>query len=510
MQDIKAEVTSPDIACAETPGSPCALVLFGASGDLAARKLIPSLAQLFARNLLSEHFCLIGCGRSAMSDEAFRQKVLDALQAATESVSSEVATRFAQKFYYVSGDYSNPAFYQAIQKKCAELDTVHGFERNIVFYLSVPPALYTVIVDQIRQAGLSSAQGPCPWHAHLVIEKPFGHDLESARALNQTISQCFNESETYRIDHYLGKETVQNILMFRFANAIFEPLWNRNHIECVQLTIAESLGVEHRGGYYDQSGALRDMFQNHMLQMLSLVAMEPPLSFAADRVRDEKLKLVRSIRPLIDTCFVRGQYGPGTLGENTCLGYREETGVNPESCTETYVAARMFVDNWRWKGVPFYLRTGKRLAAKKTEIVVTFKHVPHSMFAFSGLTDIPANTLVMHIQPEEGISLNFQAKRPGSKLCMGTLNMSFSYRDIFGVDLPESYQRLLLDVMTGDQTLFMRFDTLEATWKLLDHVLKKWQDNDSGLATYDAGCHSFPEADELISRMGHAWRPLGP
>jgi len=494
--------------CAETPASPCALALFGASGDLAARKLIPSLAQLFARDLLSDHFCLLGCGRSELSDQAFRQKVLEALGAASEKVPSEVAARFAQKFYYVSGDYSSPDFYQAIQSRLVELDTVHRFERNIVFYLSVPPVLYSMIVDQIRNAGLSCAQAPCAWHAHLVVEKPFGRDLQSAQALNRTISQGFSESETYRIDHYLGKETVQNILMFRFANAIFEPLWNRNHIECVQLTIAESLGVEHRGGYYDQSGALRDMFQNHMLQMLALVAMEAPVSFAADRVRDEKLKLVRSIRPMVDTCFVRAQYGPGRLNEAPCIGYREEDGVGKDSCTETFVAARIFVDNWRWKGVPFYLRTGKRLAAKKTEIVVTFKHVPHSMFAFSGLTDIPANTLVMHIQPEEGISLNFQAKRPGSKLCMGTLNMSFNYRDVFGVDLPESYQRLLLDVMTGDQTLFMRFDTLEATWKLLDHVLEKWRNNDSAMATYAAGCHSFPEADELISRLGHAWRQL--
>lgn len=508
MPDIKAKVSSPDIVCAETPGSPCALILFGASGDLAARKLIPSLAQLFARDLLNEQFCVVGCGRSVLSDEAFRQKVLDALPTGPEALSADAGARFAEKFYYVSGDYSSPDFYQTIQEKLVELDTIHRFERNIVFYLSVPPSLYPVIVEQIGQAGLSCSQAPGDWHAHLVVEKPFGRDLESARALNRTISQCFSESETYRIDHYLGKETVQNILMFRFANAIFEPLWSRNHIECVQITIAEALGVEHRGGYYDQSGALRDMFQNHMLQMLALVAMEPPVSFAADRVRDEKMKLVRSIRPLVDTCFVRGQYGPGLRDGQPCVGYREERGVSPDSCTETFVASRMFIDNWRWQGVPFYLRTGKGLAAKKTEIAVTFKHVPHSMFAFSGLTDIPPNTLVMRIQPEEGISLDFQAKRPGSKLCMGTLNMSFSYQDVFGVKQPEAYQRLLLDVMTGDQTLFMRFDTLEATWKLLDHVLKNWEGNDQALASYEAGCQSFPEADELISRMGHTWRPL--
>ncbi len=510
MHNISPLVDAPSIHCAEAPGAPCAIVLFGASGDLGRRKLIPSLAQLAQRGLLSRRFCLIGCGRSDMSDEVFRAKAVESIKNSAETITDDHLNAFVKSLSYVSGSYDDPEFYAQIEQKLTALSKEIDFDRKVIFYLSVPPMLYGTIADHIRMAGLSDRDGSVPWHSHLVIEKPFGRDLDSARKLNDIISRSFDESETYRIDHYLGKETVQNILMFRFANAIFEPLWNRNHIDSIQLTISESLGVEHRGGYYDQSGALRDMFQNHMLQMLTLVAMEPPTSFAADRVRDEKLKLLRSIRPItaetVASDFLRAQYGPNRKG--TCAGYRQENGVDPDSTTETFAAAKLFIDNWRWKGIPFYLRTGKLLASKNTEIAVYFKQVPHSLFASEGIDDIPPNELVMHIQPTEGISLQFQAKRPGSKLCMGTLNMAFNYEEVFGVNSPEAYQRLLLDCMTGDQTLFMRFDTLETTWKLLDPVLKAWEADKAPLPQYPAECQSFPEADKLIASTGHNWRLL--
>ena len=378
--------------------------------------------------------------------------------------------------------------------------------------MAVPTLLYGTIVKGLHSAGLSCPGLPGCEQIRLVVEKPFGRDLKSADELNRTIQKHFAERQIYRIDHYLGKETVQNILMFRFANTIFEPVWNRNFIDHIQITIAESVGVEHRGGYYDKAGVLRDMFQNHMLGMLALVAMEPPVSFDADHVRDEKVKLLRCIRPLteqsVNVDFVRGQYTAGEVDDKNVAGYRQEPKVDASSITETYVAARLFVDNWRWQDVPFYLRTGKRLARKDTEIAITFKNVPHSMFVSVGLGDLPANTLVMHIQPEEGISLSFQAKRPGSKVCIGTLRMRFRYADVFGGQLPEAYQRLLLDCMLGDQTLFTRQDDVEVSWELLEPVLQAWANNPSMPYEYRAGSESFPQADRLIESDGRAWRSL--
>jgi glucose-6-phosphate 1-dehydrogenase len=346
----------------------------------------------------------------------------------------------------------------------------------------------------------------------LVVEKPFGRDLTSAVALNECITRYFDESQVYRIDHYLGKETVQNILMLRFANAIFEPVWNRNYVDHVQITIAETEGVEHRAGYYDTAGALRDMFQNHMLQMLTLVAMEPPISFEADRIRDEKVRLLRSIRPFdldrLDEYWVRGQYGLGSIAGTTVKGYLEEAGVNPQSKTETFVATKLFIDNWRWQGVPFYLRTGKRLAAKNTEIAITFKKIPYSLFSSVGLDELPTNILVLRIQPEEGISLSFQAKRPGSKLCMSTLNMDFSYQSLFSASVPDPYKRLLLDCMVGDQTLFTRQDDIEVSWQILTPILQAWEQSESSPHFYTAGCQSFAEADKLIENDGRHWREV--
>jgi glucose-6-phosphate 1-dehydrogenase len=513
MDGIKLSVTSPDIICVDTPAPPCAMVVFGASGDLTIRKLLVSLTKLFAQNLLDEHFFLLGCSRTNYSDAEFRNLAQKSLRENAAGLSIGVIKSFIKKLYYVSGDYGDPAFYKSIGSKIAKLSKASKIEGNIVFYLAVPPFLYGIIVEQLRLAGLS-----CPGESDsirqvkLVVEKPFGRDLKSATELNSVISKCFDESQIYRIDHYLGKETVQNILIFRFANTIFEPVWNRNHIDSVQITIAETLGIEHRGSYYDKAGALRDIFQNHMLQMLSLVAMEPPISFQADHVRDEKVKLLSSIRPFktdeLDSFTVRGQYGPGVIDGREVVGYREEPEVYPQSMTETFVAAKLFVDNWRWKDVPFYLRTGKRLAKKDTEIAVTFKKVPHSMFSMVGFEDMPSNVLVLQIQPEEGISLGFQAKRPGSKLCMDTLNMSFKYESIFRIQMPEAYERLLLDCMAGDQTLFMRFDSVEASWRLLMPVLDVWENSNLAPYEYPAGSYSFLQADALIEADGRMWRKL--
>lgn len=512
MNDIRPKFSSQEIACAEVKAPPCGLIVFGASGDLVQRKLLPSVFEMFSRELLNPNFYLLGCGRSRFNDRQFRDTAAGDLRKALGGVSTDVLNRFIANLYYIIGDYGDQSFYNSIAEKLNDLDRVHNVEGGRVFYLAVPPLLYGTIVEGLDKAGLSCPHGPQCEQVRLVVEKPFGRDLKSATELNRTIQKHFSERQIYRIDHYLGKETVQNILMFRFANTIFEPVWNRNFIDHIQITIAESVGVEHRGGYYDKAGALRDMFQNHMLGMLALVGMEPPVSFEADQVRDEKVKLLRCIRPLTgqsaDSDFVRGQYTQGLIEGQKVPGYRREPGVNQASATETYVAARLFVDNWRWEGVPFYLRTGKRLAGKDTEIAIVFKKIPHSMFASIGLTDLPANTLIMQIQPEEGISLSFQAKRPGSKVCIGTLRMQFSYTEVFLGNPPEAYQRLLLDCMLGDQMLFTRQDDVEMSWRLLEPVLQAWETGEGRPCEYPAGCESFKEADHLIESDGRKWRGL--
>jgi len=513
VQEIKPTIDKRDVLCAETVAGPNALVVFGASGDLAQKKLLVSVFRLFTQNLLNDRFYLLGCGRKKFSDEEFRKKAEQSIRENSDFLSSKELDAFTSKLYYIDGDYNDADFYSRIKTKFAELDKKYNVFESLIFYLSVPPLLYVTIVEHLGSAGLS-----CPEklgtkkQIKLVVEKPFGRDLQSAVELNNRIHRCFDESQIYRIDHYLGKETVQNILMLRFANTIFEPIWNRNYIDNVQITIAETQGVEHRAGYYDTSGALRDIFQNHMLQMLALVAMESPISFEADHIRDEKVKLLRSIRPFdikrLDDFIVRGQYGPGSINGKEVKGYLEEDGVRANSKTETFVAAKMFTDNWRWQGVPFYLRTGKRLPAKDTEIAITFKKVPYSMFSSIGLDELPPNVLVLRIQPEEGISLSFQAKRPGSKICMSTLNMNFSYKSVFLVDMPEAYQRLLLDCMVGDQTLFTRQDDVEVSWQLLTTVLQAWEQDESAPHKYPAGSESFAEADRIIESDGRKWRKL--
>jgi glucose-6-phosphate 1-dehydrogenase len=512
MEKIHPTLNKQDIICAETSAPSNAMVVFGASGDLAHRKLIPSIFNIFAGDLLDERFYLLGCGRKKLTDEDFREAAQQAIRESCSDASTKDLNAFTGKLYYIEGDYNDTAFYESIKNQLVRLDKEYKVDGCHIFYLAVPPFLYTQIVGHLGNSTLSCvAESDSNQRARLVVEKPFGRDLQSAAELNNKIRRCFDESQIYRIDHYLGKETVQNILMFRFANTIFEPVWNHNYIDHVQITIAESIGVEHRGSYYDKAGALRDMFQNHMLQMLALVAMEPPASFEADCIRDEKIKLLRSIRPFnineLDSLIVRGQYGPGVINSKQVVGYHEEVGVDPHSKTETFVAGKLFIDNWRWKDVPFYLRAGKRLANKYTEIVITFKQVSHSMFASVGL-DMPSNVLILRIQPEEGISVQFQAKRPGSKICMSTLNMSFNYKSVFLVDMPEAYQRLLLDCMVGDQTLFNRYDSVEVAWQLLMPVLQRWESDESVPHEYHAGSESFTEADRLIESDGRKWRKL--
>ena len=513
MQQIRPTLAKEDIICADTPAGPNAMVVFGASGDLTHRKLLISIFQLFAQNLIDEKFYLLGCGRKKFTDDQFRKTAQDSIRKQSRFVSAKALETFTDKLYYIDGDYDDDSFYERIKQRLTELDKKHNVYESLVYYLAVPPFLYNTIVQQLGSAGLA-----CPEklgskkNIRLVVEKPFGKDLQTAVELNNQLSHCFNESQIYRIDHYLGKETVQNILMFRFANAIFEPVWNRNYIDSVQITIAETVGVEHRAGYYDSAGALRDIFQNHMLQMLALVAMEAPISFEADHIRDEKVKLLRSVRPFnlkrLDDFLVCGQYDPGSINDKVVKAYLEEEGVDKNSKTETFVAAKLFIDNWRWQGVPFYLRTGKRLAAKDTEIAITFKNVPFSMFASAGLDELPPNVLVLQIQPEEGITLSFQAKRPGSKICMSTLNMNFNYKSVFLVDMPEAYQRLLLDCMVADQTLFARYDGVETSWRLLTPVLQAWEKDQSTPFKYPAGSQSFPKADKLIEKDNRKWRKL--
>jgi len=515
-REIYPSLAALDMVCVEAGAPPAAMVVFGASGDLVQRKLLPSLAELHRRGLLNERFCLLGCSRSEYSDEQYRTLAAQVLQQNAGAIPGDKLAEFLSRIYYLSGDYADPATYERIADRLVELRQKHNVAGCNLYYLSVPPVLYETIIERIGSSSLARRNTPeCRLKCRLVVEKPFGRDLATASALNGTISKWFDESQVYRIDHYLGKETVQNILIFRFANAIFEPVWNRNHIDNVQITIAETLGVEHRAGYYDKSGAVRDMFQNHMLQMLALVAMEPPTSFDAEAIRDEKVKLLRAVRPFncqwdpqAGCSIVRGQYAAGTINGRPALAYRNEAGVAPDSKTETYVAARLYVDNWRWKDVPFYLRTGKRLAKKNTEIIVTFKEIPHSLFGSVGLDHMPPNILAFQIQPEEGISLRFQAKRPGSKICIGTLDMKFRYKDIFGGEMPESYQRLLLDCMAGDQTLFTRFDGIEVTWRLLMPVLEAWSKSPDRPHEYPAGSESFAQADALPEADGRQWHGL--
>jgi glucose-6-phosphate 1-dehydrogenase len=507
MEKKKTIIPLQGINCAEEKPGPSGIIIFGASGDLTHRKLIPALFNLSERGLMPDDFFVIGCGRAHLPDAAFRQTIRDTL---TKEKQGNVED-FIHHFFFISGDYHDTLLYQSLIRKISELNTLKK-TRNYIVHLATPPFLYSIIVEKLGSSGMIDMLVEEPSQFRVVIEKPFGFDLESAVKLDDDIHHVLDEHQIYRIDHYLGKETVQNILIFRFANAIFEPIWNRRYIDHIQITVAETLGVEHRAGYFEHTGLIRDMVQNHMLQMVSLVAMEPPVSFDADCVRDEKVKLLRAIRPFplddLNQWLVRGQYGSGVVEGKGVPGYRQERGVAPDSQVETFVAAKLLIDNWRWQGVPFYIRIGKCLPMKVSEIVIVFKEVPHSIFTPLIPDKLAQNMLILNVQPDEGVSLKIQAKIPGSKHCMGSLNFEFNYRAAFGFALPDAYERLLLDCMIGDQTLFIRQDDMIIAWSLITPVLNALRDNPktSPLNFYDAGLWGPVEARNLISQDDRSWR----
>jgi glucose-6-phosphate 1-dehydrogenase len=497
------EVTAP---IQLRPAPPCVMVIFGASGDLTHRKLIPALFDLHKAGLLSKQVSVLGFSRSALTDDDFRRSAREGIEQFSQFDASEAAWQaFASRLHYMSGQFDEPASYEALRQRLAQLDA----EGNRIFYLATPPELFQTIAAQLGNAGLHQRQHDNQF-VRLVIEKPFGTDLETARELNRSLQSVFHESQVYRIDHYLGKETVQNILAFRLANGIFEPIWNRNFVDHVQITVAETVGVERRGGYYEQIGAFRDVVENHMLQLLSIVAMEPPVVFEAEPVRDEKLKVIKALRRIppeqTGEFTLRGQYIAGSADSAPVASYRGEEKVAPNSWTETFVVLKVHIDNWRWAGTPFYLRHGKRMPKRATEIAIQFKRAPQ-MF-FPGEERLEANVLAMRIQPDEGISLRFGAKVPGPTMQLQEVDMNFHYGTSFGdtVDQSDAYERLLLDAMLGDRTLFTRADEVEQAWRWAEDILEGWRQHPSNVQFYPAGSWGPAWADAFIERDGRQWR----
>ena len=496
---------------AEKVAPPAVLVVFGASGDLTTRKLMPAIERLALRRLLPGGFSVVGVARTEMGDEEFCERLREAVE--KEGGGGEEANHvwdaFTGGFRYVAGDYGEPATFDALRQVMEELDAQRGTGGNRVYYLATPPGTFPVIVGALREHGLNRPSSDDTF-VRVVVEKPYGRDQESARQLDECVHAAFEERQVYRIDHYLGKETVQNVLALRFANTIFEPIWNRRYVDHVQITVAEALGVGHRGSFYETAGALRDIVQNHVMQVLSLTLMEPPASFDADGIRDEKVKALRAVELLtperVRDQVVRAQYARGWAEGEEVAGYRDEEGVDPHSQTETYVAMRLSVDNWRWAGVPFYVRTGKRLPKRMTEVAMQFHRPPHLPFQASQARGLEANALVLRIQPDEGITLRFGAKVPGQAFQVRSVSMDFFYNAAFLEETPEAYERLLLDSLLGDPTLFIHSDEVSEAWRIVDPLLTAWNEDDTPLVRYDAGTWGPQEAEQLLAVDGRRWR----
>jgi glucose-6-phosphate 1-dehydrogenase len=485
---------------------PGAVVIFGASGDLTARKLVPALYDLVAQRRLPMEFAVVGVSRTQMSHDEFRARLRKALdEQRPGGVSDNLWDSFCSSVFYLPGDTNNAETYQERKGFLKKLDGERGTRGNRAFYLAASPTLFPTIVERLGEAGMNRGENG-GW-ARLVLEKPFGWDLVSARELNAHIRRYFEETQIYRIDHYLGKETVQNVMALRFANSIFEPVWSQHYVDHVQITVAEDIGVGARAGYYEEAGALRDIVQNHLMQVLCLIAMEPPVTFDAESVREEKVKVLKAARRIpedqVERFAVRGQYTRGWVWGEEVPGYREEKNVAPDSTTDTYVALKLFIDNWRWAGVPFYVRTGKRLPKRVTEIAIQFKPTPHAPFA--GAENLEPNVLVVRVQPEEGVSLRIGAKVPGSGFEIRSVNMDLLYGTAFLEEVPDAYQRLLLDLMLGDPTLFIRADETEGAWEILDPVIRAWA-RSKEVSFYPAGSWGSEEAEELLARDGRKWR----
>ncbi len=514
MTQLERELPALEQKPAEAPRQtgPCVMVIFGATGDLTARKLFPALYNLAKINMLSREFAIVGVGRNDYSTEQFRQVMGEKLQSfATGTVEADLRDWMLQRVYYVGGDFKDPQLYTALTQTLAEVDKNHNTKGNYFFYLATSPVFFGDIVDRLGAADLAGEKDG-HWR-RVVFEKPFGSDLESAKALNRQVRKTLTEGQIFRIDHYLGKETVQNILVFRFSNGIFEPVWNRQYIDHVQITVAETVGVEKRGGYFDMAGTLRDMLPNHLFQLVSLTTMEPPISFSPDAVHDEQSKILKAIQPFgsedVLRNAVRGQYGDGAMKNERVPGYRSEEGVPPESKTETFVALKLMIDNWRWADVPFYLRTGKRLATRHTEIAIQFKRAPFVLFRNTTVDSLEANQLVIHLAPDEGISLRFGAKIPGAQMKVGSVKMDFNYSDYFGTNANTGYEVLLYDGIMGDQTLYQRADMVEAGWSVVDPILDVWKALPvRNFPNYPAGSWGPKDADDIITRDGRSWRKI--
>ena len=495
----------------ESTAEPCVVVIFGATGDLTKRKLVPALYRLAQQQLIPAEFAILGTARQTLGDDEYRALMLDALRTFgdEDKIDETSWNSFADGIFYEPGDVKDQETYSRLKSRLSEIDEQRKTQGNRIFYLATAPEFFAVIAGQLGSAGLAQKEDS-PW-IRIVVEKPFGHDLQSARELNAQLSSVFREDQIYRIDHYLGKETVQNLLVFRFANSIFEPLWNRKYIDHVQITNAETIGAEGRGSYYDKAGALRDMMQNHVFQIASLIAMEVPTSLDANNVRDEKVRAMQAVwsfpQDQIDDFAVRGQYGQGVVLGDTVVGYRQEPDVDPHSSTETFAMVKLLFDNERWSNVPFYLRTGKRLARRVTEIAIEFKPVERQLFTNNDVPPEP-NVLVIRIQPNEGITLRFAAKLPGQKMRIRWVNMDFRYGSSFGVRPPEAYERLLLDCMLGDPTLFARRDMVERCWEIVEPVLEAWKKAAPDFPNYEAGSSGPRSSFELIERDGRRWRRL--